>query len=61
MFLCPAVVLILGLSVVWDQFKIPDRIVVTQQIPKTATGKVQRRHVKDALVKVAQEKTKAKL
>ncbi|CAE6539101.1 unnamed protein product [Rhizoctonia solani] len=42
-----------------SKFKIPDRIVITGVIPKTATGKVQRRHVRDAFMKSAE--TKAKL
>jgi oxalate---CoA ligase len=40
------------------------RIVVTDAIPKTATGKIQRRHVKEAFVKRVKEqeqKLKAKL
>lgn len=40
------------------------RIIIVPAIPKTATGKVQRRHVKDALVKQVMEseaKIKAKL
>ncbi|KAF8509125.1 putative fatty acid transporter FAT2 [Hysterangium stoloniferum] len=45
-------------------FKIPSRIVITESIPKTATGKVQRRHVKEAFVKRVREvdsRLKAKL
>ncbi|KAH7344966.1 putative PCS60-AMP-binding protein, peroxisomal [Rhizoctonia solani] len=42
-----------------SKFKIPDRIVITDAIPKTATGKVQRRHVRDAFMKSVE--TKAKL
>ncbi|CAE6469926.1 unnamed protein product [Rhizoctonia solani] len=42
-----------------SKFKIPDRIIITDAIPKTATGKVQRRHVRDALMKSVE--TKAKL
>ncbi|GAB1518953.1 hypothetical protein RhiTH_002018 [Rhizoctonia solani] len=42
-----------------SKFKIPERIVITQSIPKTATGKVQRRHVRDAFMKSVE--TKAKL
>ncbi|KAF8325627.1 uncharacterized protein EI90DRAFT_3146656 [Cantharellus anzutake] len=33
-----------------SKFKIPTRILVTESIPKTATGKVQRRHVRDAFL-----------
>jgi acyl-CoA synthetase (AMP-forming)/AMP-acid ligase II len=40
------------------QFKIPDRIVITDAIPKTATGKVQRRHVRDAFMKMVESKAK---
>ncbi|KAF8588110.1 acetyl-CoA synthetase-like protein [Ramaria rubella] len=41
------------------KFKIPERIVVTDTIPKTATGKIQRRHVKEAFVKrVREQETK---
>ncbi|KIJ54974.1 hypothetical protein M422DRAFT_42153 [Sphaerobolus stellatus SS14] len=47
------------------KFKIPEKIVITDAIPKTATGKIQRRHVKEAFVKRAKEqeakKEKAKL
>lgn len=42
------------------RFKIPERIIVTQAIPKTATGKIQRRHVRDKFVKEEAEKTKGK-
>ncbi|KAJ1311410.1 hypothetical protein OPQ81_009900 [Rhizoctonia solani] len=42
-----------------SKFKIPDRIIITDAIPKTATGKVQRRHVRDAFIKSVQ--TRAKL
>ncbi|CAE6521414.1 unnamed protein product [Rhizoctonia solani] len=42
-----------------SKFKTPDRIIVTDSIPKTATGKVQRRHVRDAFMKSVG--TKAKL
>lgn len=45
-------------------FKIPSRIVIADNIPKTPTGKVQRRHVKDAFVKRVREvkdRLKAKL
>ncbi|KAH7098879.1 putative fatty acid transporter FAT2 [Auriculariales sp. MPI-PUGE-AT-0066] len=47
-----------------SKFKIPERIVFTKAIPKTATGKIQRRHVRDAFVaqvKAAGQPTKAKL
>lgn len=40
------------------QFKIPDRILINDAIPKTATGKVQRRHVRDAFMKVVEGKAK---
>ncbi len=33
------------------QFKVPDRIYVTDQLPRTATGKIQRRHIAAAFVK----------
>lgn len=41
-----------------SKFKIPDRIIITDAIPKTATGKVQRRHVRDAFVKMVEAKAK---
>ncbi|KEP48067.1 peroxisomal-coenzyme A synthetase [Rhizoctonia solani 123E] len=41
-----------------SKFKIPDRIIITDSIPKTATGKVQRRHVRDAFMKLVQAKAK---
>ncbi|KAF8707853.1 ligase, partial [Rhizoctonia solani] len=41
-----------------SKFKIPERIVITQSIPKTATGKVQRRHVRDAFMKSVETKAK---
>ncbi|KDQ07828.1 hypothetical protein BOTBODRAFT_38511 [Botryobasidium botryosum FD-172 SS1] len=37
------------------KFKIPERIIITPSIPKTATGKIQRRHIKVELVKLARE------
>ncbi|KZV86512.1 acetyl-CoA synthetase-like protein [Exidia glandulosa HHB12029] len=44
------------------KFKIPQRIIFTPAIPKTATGKIQRRHVKEAfVVQVKQQETRAKL
>ncbi|KAG8761884.1 hypothetical protein FRC11_012536 [Ceratobasidium sp. 423] len=42
-----------------SKFKIPDRIIITDSIPKTATGKVKRRYVRDAFMKSVG--TKAKL
>ena len=45
-----------------SKFKIPEKIVVTNAIPKTATGKIQRRHVRDAFVKqVRSQSVQAKL
>ncbi|QRV76240.1 AMP binding enzyme [Ceratobasidium sp. AG-Ba] len=41
-----------------SKFKIPDKIIITDKIPKTATGKVQRRHVRDAFIKIAEGKAK---
>ncbi|CEL57746.1 hypothetical protein RSOLAG1IB_02490 [Rhizoctonia solani AG-1 IB] len=41
-----------------SKFKIPTRIVITDAIPKTATGKVQRRHVRDAFMKSVEAKAK---
>lgn len=41
------------------KFKIPERIIITQAIPKTATGKIQRRHVRDQFVKQEAEKAKS--
>ncbi|KAG9096117.1 hypothetical protein FS749_009107 [Ceratobasidium sp. UAMH 11750] len=41
-----------------SKFKIPDRILITDAIPKTATGKVQRRHVRDAFMKAVEGKAK---
>ncbi|GJJ12436.1 hypothetical protein Clacol_006678 [Clathrus columnatus] len=46
------------------KFKVPERVIITPAIPKTATGKVQRRQVRDAFVKQVKEsgtKVKAKL
>ncbi|EJD42971.1 hypothetical protein AURDEDRAFT_185760 [Auricularia subglabra TFB-10046 SS5] len=44
------------------KFKIPERIIFTKTIPKTATGKIQRRHVRDAFVaQVKEQPAKAKL
>ncbi|ELU41708.1 coenzyme A synthetase, putative [Rhizoctonia solani AG-1 IA] len=43
-----------------SKFKIPERIVITQSIPKTATGKVQRRHVRDAFMKSVETKRYSK-
>lgn len=44
------------------KFKIPQRIIFTTVIPKTATGKIQRRHVKEAFVNQVKSKTpRAKL
>ena len=40
-----------GLEGKISKFKVPERIVITKTIPKTATGKIQRRHVRDAFVK----------
>ena len=34
-------------------FKVPDRIYVADQLPRTATGKIQRRHVAAAFVEEA--------
>ncbi|KAG9104566.1 hypothetical protein FRC06_001346 [Ceratobasidium sp. 370] len=42
----------------YAQFKIPDRILITDAIPKTATGKVQRRHVRDAFMKTVESRAK---
>lgn len=36
------------------------RIVVTESIPKTATGKIQRRHVRDAMLEREEGKNKVK-
>ncbi|CCO26915.1 hypothetical protein BN14_00947 [Rhizoctonia solani AG-1 IB] len=41
-----------------SKFKIPTRIIITDAIPKTATGKVQRRHVRDAFMKSVEAKAK---
>ena len=41
------------------KFKIPEKIIIAKAIPKTATGKIQRRHVRDAFVK--QVRAQAKL
>ncbi|KAG8748475.1 hypothetical protein FRC10_003608 [Ceratobasidium sp. 414] len=41
-----------------SKFKIPDRILITDAIPKTATGKVQRRHVRDAFMKTVESKAR---
>ncbi|CCA73400.1 probable fatty acid transporter FAT2 [Serendipita indica DSM 11827] len=43
------------------KFKVPERIIFAKAIPKTATGKIQRRFVRDAFVKQAREETGAKL
>ncbi|GHJ89791.1 hypothetical protein NliqN6_6193 [Naganishia liquefaciens] len=40
------------------KFKIPERIIFTPAIPKTATGKIQRRHVRDKFVKDEADKAK---
>lgn len=40
------------------RFKVPDRIIVTDAIPKTATGKIQRRHVRDKFVQLEADKAK---
>ena len=37
-----------GLDEKISKFKVPERIVIAKTIPKTATGKMQRRHVMDA-------------
>ena len=42
-----------GLEGKISKFKIPEKIVIAKTIPKTATGKIQRRHVRDAFVKQA--------
>ena len=42
-----------GLEGKISKFKIPEKVVITKAIPKTATGKIQRRHVRDAFVKQA--------
>ncbi|CAG8708607.1 121_t:CDS:2, partial [Acaulospora colombiana] len=43
------------------KFKIPERIIFAKAIPKTATGKIQRRFVRDAFVKQARQENGAKL
>jgi acyl-CoA synthetase (AMP-forming)/AMP-acid ligase II len=44
------------------QFKLPERVFITDSIPKTATGKVQRRHMGPTFRKVAEkEGSRAKL
>lgn len=43
------------------KFKIPERIIFAQSIPKTATGKIQRRFVRDAFVKQARQEKGAKM
>ncbi|KAG9048144.1 hypothetical protein FS842_000466 [Serendipita sp. 407] len=43
------------------KFKIPQRIMFAKSIPKTATGKIQRRFVRDAFVKQARQETGTKL
>jgi len=51
-----------GLDGKFFKFKIPERIVIAKTIPKTATGKMQRRHVRDAFVKqVRAQSVQAKL
>lgn len=40
-----------GLEGKISKFKVPEKIVIAKTIPKTATGKIQRRHVRDAFVK----------
>ncbi|KAJ9116132.1 hypothetical protein QFC20_000810 [Naganishia adeliensis] len=42
------------------KFKIPERIIFTSAIPKTATGKIQRRHVRDKFVQDEAQKAKDK-
>ena len=40
-----------------SKFKIPEKVIITKAIPKTATGKIQRRYVRDAFVKQVRAKT----
>jgi len=43
------------------KFKIPKKIYVTDLMPKTATGKIQRKNIKEAMEKKESQKGKAKL
>ena len=38
--------------------QVPERVYLTKQLPKTATGKIQRRHMVDAFVKKGGEAQK---